>query len=118
MRQGQAVWRARPQHPALAGEVLVAWNTDGRGFVQFTKTPFTLLNARLSSTQWQIEFPPEHRSYHGSGVPSHQFAWLHLPRALAGGPLPSQLEMVQNGDGGWRLVNRRTGEQIEGFLSP
>lgn len=118
VRQGQAVWRARPQRPALAGELLVAWNSDGRGFAQFTKTPFTLLNARLSPTQWQIEFPPERRSYHGDGLPPHQFAWLHLPHALAGGPLPPQLEMVQKGDGGWRLVNRRTGEQIEGYLSP
>ncbi len=118
VRQGQAVWRARPQRPALAGELLVAWNTDGRAFAQFTKTPFTLLNARLSPTEWAIEFPPERRSYHGGSLPPHQFAWLHLPGALAGGPLPHQLEMVRKDDGGWRLVNRRTGEQIEGYLSP
>ncbi|MBI5383345.1 MAG: hypothetical protein HZA90_01520 [Verrucomicrobia bacterium] len=118
VRQGQAVWRARPQRPALAGEFLVAWHSDGRGFAQFTKTPFTLLNARLSPTQWQIEFPSERRSYHGGGVPSPQFAWLHLPHALANVPLPPPLEMVQKGDGGWLLVNRHTGEQIDGYLSP
>ena len=49
VRQGQAVWQARPHHPALAGEVLLAWNRDGRMFAQFTKTPFTVLNARASA---------------------------------------------------------------------
>ena len=118
VRQGQAVWRARPHRPALAGELLVAWNSDGRGFAQFSKTPFTLLNARLSPTQWQIVFPPERRSYRGSGLPPQQLAWLHLPRVLAGLPLPPELRMVEKGDGGWRLMNRRTGEQIEGYWSP
>lgn len=118
VRQGQAVWRARTGLPPLAGEIVVAWNRDGRGFVQFTKTPFTLLNARISPLGWTMEFPPQRRSYRGNGPPPSRFGWLHLLRTLAGQPLDPPWEMAGQADGDWCLRNPRTGEQIEGFLSP
>lgn len=118
VRQGQALWQARPGFPELAGEVMAAWNTDGRGFVQFTKTPFTLVNAWSSSTGWQIEFPPERRSYAGGGLPSGRFGWLHLERALAGLPLAADWELTNQADGGLSLKNRRTGEHIAAHFSP
>jgi hypothetical protein len=118
VRQGQAVWQARPHLPALAGEVILAWNRDGRVFAQFSKTPFTVLNARASVLEWRIEFPAQRRSYQGAGQPPGRFAWLHLPRALAGQQLPADLIMTPRDDGHWSLANRRTGELIEGCLSP
>ena len=38
--------------------------------------------------------------------------------ALAGKPLPKPLHFESKPDGGWRLENSRTGETVEGYLSP
>ena len=51
-------------------------------------------------------------------VPPTRFAWLYLPAALSGQPLPDRFRFEQKADGGWRLENTRSGETVEGFLNP
>jgi hypothetical protein len=102
----------------LAGELLLVLTEDGRGCVQFSKTPFTLVNARVAASRWQIEFSPTRRVHAGHGLPPRRFAWLHLLRALMGLPLGSEWELADQSEGRWRFSNRHTGECVEGYLSP
>src|SRR5581483_4578128 len=116
-REGQAVWQARRSAPEIAGDLLVATNREGRAFVQFTKTPFPLVVAQLTTNAWQIESPTENRRYSGRGSPPGRVLWLQLPRALAGVPLRSPWTWHNDGTL-WRLENRSTGESLEGSLTP
>lgn len=118
VRQGQVIWRPGGNRPALAGELTFASHSDGRSFVQFTKTPFPVVVARCSESQWQIEFPSQKRSFDGKGHPPARLAWLHLCRALTGKPLDSAWRFGQFPSGAWLLANKRSGEKLEGYLSP
>ncbi|HVM47155.1 MAG TPA: hypothetical protein VMU04_03965 [Candidatus Acidoferrum sp.] len=118
VQEGQALWRPRRSMPELAGDVVMASNSDGRCVVQFTKTPLSVLLAQTSRTNWLIEFPPQHLGFMGRGEPSKRFAWLHLYAALQGDTLPRGYEFHRKPDGGWRLENKGSGESVEGFLGP
>jgi len=118
VEQGQAIWRLGADRPELAGELTLALHTDGRCFLQFTKTPFALVTAQCSDTRWRIEFPPRRLSFAGSGQPPPRFAWLHLCRALSGRTPSSLWRFDRGGDGGWRLANVRSGETVAGYLVP
>ncbi len=118
VRQGQAVWRPNSRLPELAGEVVMASHPDGAFSLEFSKTPFSLVRAQTTRTNWFIQFPPQHISLRGRGAPLTRFAWLQLPAALTGQPLPRTLHFDNKPDGGWRLVNTRSGETIEGFFTP
>jgi hypothetical protein len=118
VRQGEAVWQAKPGMPALAGELVVVTNGGDCGFVQFSKSPFPLVTVRSEADRWQIEFPPQRRSFRGRGVPPARFGWLHLERAFRGRPLPESWKFVGQAGGDWRLENNVTGESIAGFLGP
>jgi hypothetical protein len=113
---GQAVWKPRKSVPELAGDVMVAVNTNGDAFVQFSKTlPFA--TARLDGRRWQVDFPAGNRLYSGRyPLPSH-FAWLQLP-ALAEG-LPVSRPWIESGNlDQWRISNRDASETLRGYLSP
>src|SRR5262249_22496427 len=69
VREGQAVWRAKREAPEIAGEILLATRSDGRTFVQFTKTPFPFLIGQTTTNRWQAELPTENRRYSGPGIP-------------------------------------------------
>ncbi len=118
VRQGQALWRPRNGYPEIAGDLLVANDEDGRSFVQFAKTPMTLMSAQTTRSNWLIQFPPGHMSFTGHRKPPTRFAFLYLQTALAGEPLPKPLRFERKPDGNWRLENHRTGETLEGFLAP
>jgi len=118
VEQGQAIWRLPARRLELAGELTLALHADGRCLLQFSKTPFTLVTGQCSDTRWQIEFPPQRLSFGGSGQPPARFAWLHLCRALSGSGLSPVWRFHRRADGGWRLANTRSGESVEGFLSP
>ena len=118
VQQGQALWRPRRGMPELGGDVVLATSPDGRCVVQFIKTPLVLVLAQTSRRNWLIEFPPAHKGFMGRGSPWTRFAWLYLPPALAGGPLPSAFRFQRKPDGGWRLENTHSGESVEGFLGP
>jgi len=114
IRQGQAVWRPRASAPELAGDLLVATNSDGRTLVQFTKTPLPIVVAQATTNQWQVQWVPQAKTYSGHGEPPRRVMWLYLPRCLAGQP-PKDLNFVDLGEGHWRLGSA-TGERLEGFL--
>lgn len=118
VRQGQALWRPGRQFPELAGDIVMAWDTDGRCSVHFDKTPLPLVFAQTTRTAWLIQFPPRRLSLAGRGAPPSRFAWLYLHAALAGQALPKHLAFQRKPDGNWRLENTRTGETLEGFLTP
>jgi hypothetical protein len=112
---GQAIWQPEKSIPELAGDVMVAVNTNGNAIVQFSKTlPFA--TARLDGRRWQIEFPAGNRLYSGQyPLPAH-FAWLQLPAVAEG--MPPSTPWVEEGNlDQWQIVNRGAGETLRGYLS-
>jgi hypothetical protein len=118
VRQGEAIWRPGLKRPELAGEFVLAQNPDGRSSLQFTKTLMPVLLAQTSRTNWLIQFPSQRFGFTGRGRPPQRFTWLYLSAALTGETLPENFHFTRSPDGGWRLENRRTGEFVEGLLSP
>jgi hypothetical protein len=118
VQQGQAVWRPKTGLPEFGGDLVLASDNGGRHLVQFDKTPMEILSAQITSNRWLIKFPAKKMSFSGFGPGSTRFAWLYLPTALEGKPLPKVLKFEQKPAGGWRLENSSTGESVEGFLSP
>ncbi|HUD47290.1 MAG TPA: hypothetical protein VMR33_10690 [Candidatus Baltobacteraceae bacterium] len=112
---GQAVWKPGKSIPELAGDVMVAVNSNGNAIVQFSKTiPFA--TARLDRLRWQIEFPAGNRLYSGRyPLPSH-FAWLQLPALAEGMPLSKPWAETGTLDQ-WQIVNGGAGETLRGYLS-
>jgi hypothetical protein len=116
VRQGQAVWRPTKNRPELAGDLLLATNTDGDYFIQFSKTPFTLATVQVAGGAWRIEFGHGQYSSSGHGAPRRRFVWFQLTRALSGMPPAPPCKFVGQPDHSWRLENPRTGEMLEGYL--
>ena len=117
-RQGQAVWRMPGNRPELAGEMTFAIHTNGECFVEFSKTPFTMVLAKCGTTRWEIEFPPQKLYFAGGGTPPKRLAWLHVCNGLAGKEVAPPWRFARHTDGSWRLDNARTKEAVEGFLEP
>src|SRR5437867_3601507 len=84
IRQGQAVWRTKPQAAEIAGELLVAMHRDGRSVVQFLKLPLPLVDAHRDTNSWQIRFYGQNKRYAGRGPPPKRILWLQLPEGLVG----------------------------------
>jgi hypothetical protein len=118
VRQGEAVWKPGRNRPELAGELMAAANQDGDFFVQLAKTPFALATARQADGIWRIEFGAGGYTRGGRGAPPARFVWFELPRFLAGEPLEEGWRSETRPGQRWRLENLRTGESLEGFLSP
>jgi hypothetical protein len=118
VRQGQVVWRSRTEAPEIAGEILVATRPDHSSFVQFTKTPLPFMVAQTTPDSWQIHSVPDDRTYAGGGKPPGRIIWLQLPACLAGLPPPEPWRWETSSDNHWHLYNPRTGESLEGYLSP
>ena len=118
VQQGQALWRPKSGLPEFGGDLVFARDDAGRCLIQFDKTPMAILSAQVTSNEWLIKFPQRQMSFSGHGAGWTRFAWLYLPAALDGKPLPKNFRFEQKADGGWRLENSRTGETLEGFLAP
>ncbi len=118
VQQGQALWRPQRGRPEFGGDLVVARDDAGRCLMQFDKTPMAILSAQITTNRWLIKFPQRNYSFNGRGAGSTRFIWLYLPAALDGKPLPKYFQFERKPDGGWRLENSRTGETVEGFLSP
>jgi hypothetical protein len=118
VQEGQALWRPGRELPEIGGDLVLASDDNGRSLVQFDKTPMTLVSAQITGAHWLIRFPPRRMVFSGRGLGPTRFAWLYLPAALAGEPLPGLFRFQRKPDGGWRLENIRTGETLDGFLSP
>jgi hypothetical protein len=118
VQQGQALWQPKRGLPEFGGDLVLARDDAGRCLIQFDKTPMAILSAQVTSNEWLIKFPQQNMSFGGHGTGSTRFGWLYLPAALDGKLLPKDFRFEQKPDGGWRLENSRTGESLEGFLSP
>lgn len=115
---GQAVWRPGRRAPELGGDLVVARHENGSYLFDFEKTPLPMTLGHTTSTNWLIEFPARQYTFAGKGQPPVRFTWLYLGAALDDKPLPKPLRFERKPDGGWLLENTRSGEIIEGFLSP
>ena len=116
VRQGQAVWKPSRDRPELAGDLLLAVNTNGDFVIQFSKTPFALAAAKVVDGRWQIEFGNGQRSWRGPVPPPQRFVWFQLPKALTGKPVAAPWKVAKRADDSWRLENAGTGESLEGQL--
>lgn len=116
VRHGQAVWQPSRRAPEIAGELLVA-QRPGETFVQFTKSPLTLVEAQTSPASWSLHFPPRQRSYSGTGAPPARTAWLQLGPVLTG-QAPASGWQWQQKDARWQLENPARGESLEGVFLP
>jgi hypothetical protein len=115
VHEGQAVWRLPRSTREIAGEVLVATRSDGSAFVQFSKAPFPLVIAQMTSNRWQIEFPPQNRRYAGRGQPPKRLVWLYLPLVLEGRPPPENWVWREDSQG-WYLENAVQEESLRGYF--
>lgn len=119
VQRGQAVWTPPRGSVGLAGDLVLATAREGRTSVQFSKAPMSLVVAQLCPQGWRIEFPMKHVvASRRRGPPPVRFVWLHLAAALRNEPLPDGLRFERQADGNWRLENVKTGESVQGFLSP
>ena len=119
IRQGQAVWTPKRGATELVGDLVLATTTDGRTSLQFSKSPMTLVIAECAQQGWRIEFPMKHIVVaRKQGPPPIRFIWLHLAAALRGDTVPDGLRFDRQAEGNWRLENTKTGESVQGFLSP
>ncbi|MGO8700279.1 MAG: hypothetical protein ACLQVY_21520 [Limisphaerales bacterium] len=114
LRQGQAVWKPSQDRPELAGDLLLAVNTNGDYLVQFTKTPFTLASAEVRGSRWQIAFGP--RAWSGRGAPPARFVWFQLAPLIEGKRVADPWQATRHADHSWRLQNSGAGEFLEGQL--
>jgi hypothetical protein len=115
LREGQAVWSLPGDRPEIAGELLVATHGNGSFVVQFSKTPFPLVEARLEGSRWAFQLIPEQKTFTGSAAPPARIAWLQLARGLSG-EIPSAPWRFEKDENGWSLRNPKTGEAIQGYL--
>ena len=118
VQPGQAVWRPDKNRDELVGDLLLATNTNGNRFVQFSKSPFLLATAQTDGSAWQIAFGDTRYFWHGHGQPPARFVWFQLPSALAGGKLEPDWIFHRTAGANWRLENSATGESLEGELFP
>jgi hypothetical protein len=116
VQQGQALWTPRTGAPQFGGDIILA-SADGNAFVQFNKTPLTIVTAQVTPKRWLLRFPQNHQAWSGRRPAPARTIWLYLADALAGKPLPKPLHFTQKPDGNWRLENTKTGEILEGFVS-
>jgi hypothetical protein len=114
VRHGQAVWTPGGQKSEIAGELLVAQHPDGDCAVQFTKPPFVIAEARVSDARWHLELGSGKKAWRGTREPPARIVWFQLPRALTGSALDGRWSWTRPADGPWTLINRRTGERLEG----
>lgn len=116
VQQGQALWTPKKGAPQFGGDIVVATDDDN-SFVQFSKTPLTIVTAQLDRKHWQLNIPQMGKAYRGRRPAPTRTVWLYLTDALAGKPLPKSIHFQHEGSGNWRLENDKTGEILEGFLS-
>jgi hypothetical protein len=115
LRQGQAIWKLPAGRPDVAGEVLLATRLEGKAYIQFSKTPFTMVVGQVTPEGWEVEFPPQNKRYAAPGTPPKRLIWLHFARVLSGKSPPKDWKWTDS-DGNFRLENPANGEAIEGYF--
>jgi hypothetical protein len=118
LRHGQAIWHLPNSDTEFAGELTSATHPNGTILLEFTKTPMTLVVARLDAQSWELNFVADNRNYRGRGQPPSRSAWLVLALALAERPLPAEWNWSGSDSGDWQLTSPKTGEQLRGYWQP
>ena len=118
IQQGQALWTPKRGAPQFGGDLILATDANGRSLAQFDKTPLTIVTAQITPGHWLLRFPQGGGLWEGHGHAPTRTVWPYLADALAGKSLPKPLRFEQEQGGNWRLENTKTGEILEGFLSP
>jgi hypothetical protein len=118
VQQGQALWMTKKGGPQLGGDIVFATDDTGRSYAQFEKMPLSIVMVQTTPKEWFLHFAQGGGTYKGHEPATTRTVWLHLADALAGKPLPQPLHFEQETNGNWRLENLKTGEILEGFLSP
>lgn len=118
VEQGQALWTPKRGAPQFGGDLILATDANGRSLAQFDKTPLTIVMAQVTPQYWLLRFPQGGGFWEGHGTPPTRTVWPYLADALAGKSLPKTLRFEQQSNGNWRLENTKTGEILEGFISP
>ena len=118
VQQGQALWTPKKGAPQFGGDLVVASDGNGQTLVQFEKMPMSLVAAQTTPKEWLLRFPQGGGLWKGHEPAPTRTIWLHLANTLAGKPVPKPLKFTQEPNGNWRLENPKTGESLEGFLSP
>jgi hypothetical protein len=114
VRQGQAVWKPRPDAPEIAGDLLLATHPDGREFVQFTKT-IPIATAQRSRDGWEVSFGPGGKRYSGRGNPPPRIVWFELADALNDRTISVRWS-AQKPEANHLLLSAK-GESLEVFLA-
>lgn len=118
VQQGQALWTPRAGAPQFGGDLVVATNGLGDSLVQFAKTPISLVAAQTTPQYWTLNFYQLGGFWKGHQPAPKKTIWPYLTDALEGKPLPEPLHFEQQSNGNWLMENEKTGERLEGFLSP
>ena len=117
VREGPAVWIARPGAPAVDGRVLVGMNVDGRNLVQFSTTAGTLALAQSTTNTWQVQFPTQNKSQSGRGRMPDRVLWLQLPEGLLGNTVKeTEWVFARQRDQTFDFRHEITGERLDGSL--
>jgi hypothetical protein len=116
VQEGEAVWKRNRTAPELAGELMIASRSDGRVFVQFSKTPFPLVIAQKTTNTWEIQIPIQNRRFSGHGKAPKRVFWLFLPQLLDGQPPPKGWSWKRLPENRWNLSNPASGESVEGYV--
>ncbi|HZF01790.1 MAG TPA: hypothetical protein VE344_07840 [Methylomirabilota bacterium] len=118
VQQGQAIWKPPQNRPELAGDLILATNANGNYFIQFSKTPFSIVTAEVEDEQWEIRFGEDKYAWRGGGIPPDHFLWFQLPRAFLGEDLNDGWKFERGFGNLWRLENPETGETFSGEFFP
>jgi len=113
----QFVWTPGRDAPEVVVDLQV-WNRSGGECVlEVSKAGLPLALAHVTNDRWEIESAAGQR-HAASGLPPVRVGWLQLARALAG-QTPTPPWRVDDAEPRqWRLTNTRSGERLEGLLTP
>jgi hypothetical protein len=120
IKQGQAVWSLPKHKTELTGELVVAANSNGSSFLQFSKTPFPIITAQTTRGFWQVEFIPEKRKFSGRGLPPERLIWCDVANVLLERSTLAKRDwhFRRTDEQSWEFENKVTGEKVRGYLNP
>ena len=117
VREGQAVWKSKPDAVGISGRLLVAMHWNGGNVVQFNTTNGPVVSAQSTTNAWQVQFAGQNKLSSGRGKAPERSMWLQLPGGLLGNSA-EETDWIMTRERGvpWRFKNDLTGESLEGSL--
>jgi len=117
VREGQAVWKSKPDAEGISGRLLVAMHWNGCAVVQFNTTNGPVVSAQSTTNAWQVQFAEQNKLSSGRGKVPERSVWLQLPGGLLGNSA-EETDWIMTRERGvpWSFKNDLTGESLEGSL--